>query len=152
MTTPDGRVVKLPDGATEQQMRAIFAKFRNGEQPTPAERALLQKMRQMNGGPGGSDGRPRADNFQFGGNYIVFVKTPEGPKAVPVKTGLTDLDHAEVVSGLAEGDSVLVLPSASLVQSQAEMKNRIRSMTGGGVPGMQQQQRPAANAPAAGGR
>jgi len=154
MTTPDGRVVKLPDGATEQQMRAIFAKFRNGEQPTADERALLQKMRQLNGGGAGGgqgNGRPRADNFQFGGNYIVFVKSPEGPKAVPVKTGLTDLDHAEVVSGLTEGDSVLVLPSASLVQSQTEMKNRIRNMTGGGVPGMQQQtqqQRPApSNAP-----
>jgi hypothetical protein len=138
-------------------MQAIFAKFRSGEQPTPEERALLQKMRQLNGGgrggPGGGGDRPRADNFQFGGNYIVFVASPDGPKAVPVKTGLTDLDHAEVISGLSEGDSVLILPSASLVQAQAEFKNRIRSMTGGGgVPGMQQQgtQRPT-TAPAAGG-
>jgi len=160
MTTPDGRVVKLPDGASEKQMQAIFAKFRSGEQPTSEERALLQKMRQLNGGgrggPGGPGGdRPRADNFQFGGNYIVFVTSPEGPKAVPVKTGLTDLDHAEVVSGLSDGDSVLILPSASLVQAQTEFKNRVRSMTGGGgVPGMNQTgaQRPAGAAPAGGGR
>ena len=54
----------------------------------------------------------------------MFVTTPEGPKAVPVRTGLTDLDYTEVVSGLKAGDSVLVLPSASLVQSQQEFKNR----------------------------
>jgi hypothetical protein len=58
-----------------------------------------------------------------------------------VRTGLTDLDYSEVVSGLAESDSVLVLPSASLVQSQQEMQDRANRMTGGGaVPGMRQQQ------------
>lgn len=151
MTTPDGRTVKLPEGVTEGQMRAIFAKFRSGEQPTPAERQILQQMRRLNGGGAGGPGGRRGGSAgggtdaQFGGNYIVFVASPEGPKAVNVRTGLTDLDHAEVVSGLAEGDSVLILPSASLVQSQQEFKNRVRSMTGGGgVPGMQQQQRPAA--------
>jgi HlyD family secretion protein len=155
MTTPDGRVMQLPDGVEEKQVRAIFAKFRNGEQPTAAERQIMQQVRRLNGGPGGpggAGGRPRGSTDpQFGGNFIVFVNSPEGPKAVPVQTGLTDLDHSEVVSGLKEGDSVLVLPSASMVQSQQEFKNRVRSMTGGGVPGMQQQgtQRPAT--PAAGG-
>ncbi|HEX5632028.1 MAG TPA: efflux RND transporter periplasmic adaptor subunit [Gemmatimonadales bacterium] len=151
MTTPDGRVVKLPEGVEEKQVRAIFAKFRNGEQPTPAERQIMQQVRRLNGNMGGPGARPRpAADPQAGGNYIVFVTTPSGPKAVPVRTGLTDLDHAEVISGLSEGDSVLVLPSASMVQSQQEFKNRVRSMTGGGVPGMQQRptqtptQRPAA--------
>jgi HlyD family secretion protein len=146
MTTPDGRVVTLPQGATEEQMRAIFAKFRSGEQPTPAERALLQKMRQLSGGgqggPGGS-GRQRGQSidYQFGGDYIVFVKTPEGPRATPVRTGLTDLDYSEVVSGLSAGDSVLILPSASLIASQQEFKERVKRVTGGaGVPGMSNQQ------------
>ena len=43
MTTPDGRVVKLPAGVTEEQVRAIFAKFRSGEQPTPEERAAAAR-------------------------------------------------------------------------------------------------------------
>jgi hypothetical protein len=56
---------------------------------------------------------------------------------VYIRTGLTDLDYSEVVSGLSPNDSVLVLPSASLVQQQAEAKNRMTQMTGGGaVPGM----------------
>ena len=42
-----------------------------------------------------------------------------------VRTGLTDLDYSEVVSGLKAGDSVLVLPSASLINSQQEFKNRM---------------------------
>ncbi len=136
MTTPDGRVVKLPDGATETQMRAIFAKFRNGEQPTAEERQLLQKMRQLNGGGAGGRQRPQGSDYQSGGSYVVFKTDSSGPVAIAVRTGLTDLDYSEVISGLKEGDSVLVLPSASLINSQQEFKNRIQSMTGGGMPGM----------------
>lgn len=143
MTTPDGRTIKLPEGVTPEQMRAIFAKFRSGEQPTPAERGILNKMRQLNGGGGGGrqGGALRGGGVdaQFGGNYIVFKKTAEGPVAVPVRTGLTDLDYSEVVSGLQAGDSVLILPSASLVAAQQEFKERVNRVTGGGgVPGMQQ--------------
>jgi hypothetical protein len=145
MTAPDGRVVKLPEGTTEKQVRAIFAKFRNGEQPTPEERAILQKMRQLNGGgAGGGRQRPQGNDYQFGGNYVVFLATADGPRATRVRTGLTDLDYSEVVSGLKAGDSVLVLPSASLINSQQEFKNRIQNMTGGGVPGMRQTTTPPA--------
>ncbi|MBA3343812.1 MAG: efflux RND transporter periplasmic adaptor subunit [Gemmatimonadales bacterium] len=76
-----------------------------------------------------------------GGRYIVFVKRPGGPTPVWIRTGLTDLDYSEVVDGLQPGDSVLILPSASLVQSQQEAQERVNRITGGGgVPGMQQQQ------------
>jgi HlyD family secretion protein len=80
------------------------------------------------------------NNALFGGRYIVFVKRPSGPEPVWVRTGLTDLDYSEVLDGLTDADSVLVLPSASLVQSQQEMQERVNRMTGGGaVPGMRQQ-------------
>jgi HlyD family secretion protein len=106
---------------------------------------------------GGTDGENRQDTSRvmtmrdgrtvalpvdasFGGRYIVFVKRAEGPKPVWIRTGLTDLDYSEVVEGLQPNDSVLVLPSASLVQSQQESQERFNRMTGGGgVPGMQQQ-------------
>jgi HlyD family secretion protein len=72
--------------------------------------------------------------------YIVFVMRNGRPTPVWVRTGLTDLDHSEVVEGVKASDSVLVLPSASLVQSQQEMRERVNRITGGGaVPGMQQQ-------------
>jgi hypothetical protein len=68
----------------------------------------------------------------------VFVLRKGQPTAVNVRTGLTDLDYIEVVSGLTEQDTVLVLPSASLLNAQRDMRDRMRTMTGGGLPGLQQ--------------
>lgn len=141
MQTPDGRTIPLPDGVTQEQVRSIFRKRFSGETLTPREQQIMQQVQRNfgggRGGPGG--GRPRTSNgdFQFGGNYIVFVLRNNVPTPVMVRTGLTDLDYSEIVTGLAPTDSVLVLPSASLVQSQEEFKNRMTNMTGGGaVPGM----------------
>jgi HlyD family secretion protein len=142
MTMPDGRVIPLPPGVTEAQVRAIFAKRMSGQEPTDAERAIL---RQVFAGMGGGGGRPRpaSNDFQFGGKYIVFVLRNGQPTPVNIKTGLTDLDYSEVSSGLALGDSVIMLPSASLIQSQAEFKQRIGNITGGGLPGVRQTATPA---------
>jgi HlyD family secretion protein len=76
----------------------------------------------------------------MGARYIVFVTRGGKPTPVWIRTGLTDLDYSEVVQGLTASDSVLVLPSAGLVQSQQESRERMNRITGGGaVPGMQQQ-------------
>ncbi len=97
------------------------------------------------GGAARTAGPGRPVDPSFGGRYIVFLKRPEGPKPVWIRTGLTDLDYSEVVDGLAPSDSVLILPSASLVQSQQETRERINRITGGGgLPGMQQQAAPGA--------
>ena len=75
-----------------------------------------------------------------GSRYIVFVKRNGQPTPLWIRTGLTDMDYSEVQDGLKESDSVLVLPSASLVQSQQDMRERFSRVTGGGaVPGMRQQ-------------
>jgi HlyD family secretion protein len=98
----------------------------------------------------GRDARPRraagsrstgaATRGAGGSRYIVFVKRSGRPTPVWIQTGLTDLDYTEVIEGLSASDSVLVLPSASLVQSQQDMRDRMNRITGGGaVPGMQQQ-------------
>ena len=60
------------------------------------------------------------------------------PTPLRIRTGLTDMDYSEVVNGLTEKDTVLLLPSASLVQAQAEMRDRMQRFAGGAVPGMQQ--------------
>lgn len=152
MTTPDGRQVPLPEGVTEAEARALMQKRFGGGQLTAAENATLQKVMQAfragggGRGFGGGNGHRGAGggggtDFQFGGNYIVFVRKSGEPVPVYIRTGLTDLDYSEVVSGLTAQDSVLVLPSASLVQQQSEARNRINQMTGGGaVPGMTTQQ------------
>lgn len=146
MTTPDGRTIALPEGVTAEQARAIFRKRFSGETLTAQEQQVMQQLqRSFGGGAGGRAGGGRGrqagggggNDFQFGGDYIVFVIKNGRPTPVMVRTGLTDLDYSEVVRGLSPEDSVLVLPSASLVQQQQEQRTRINQMTGGGgLPGV----------------
>jgi HlyD family secretion protein len=90
---------------------------------------------------GAGNAQPRAApagidpaRFALGGRYWVFVKRDGGPRAVNATSGVTDLDHSEVLDGLAEGDEVLLLPSSGLVQTQQRMQEQMRRFTG--VPGM----------------
>jgi HlyD family secretion protein len=143
MTLPNGTTIPLPEGVTEADVRAAFRKRMNGEQLTAKEQAAMQQMRAAMSRAGGNGGtrRPSEPDTRFGGDYIVFVKREGRPVAVNVRTGLTDLDYSEVVSGLSEQDSVLILPSASLVQSQKDFTERMQRMTGGGgIPGMTNRQ------------
>jgi HlyD family secretion protein len=132
VTLPSGRTVVLPPGVSPEQLRAALAKMASGAAPTPAERALLGRV--FNRSTGGSTRQPRNNQ-----SYVVFALRGGTVIATPVKTGLTDQDYIEVTSGVAEGDTVLVLPTASLVQSQQQFLQRFRNVTGGGLPGLRQQ-------------
>jgi HlyD family secretion protein len=145
MTTPDGRTIQLPPGVTEAQVRSAFQKRMSGQELTPAEQNAMAAMRQMmmraggGGGGGGAGGGGFRRNSGEPSSYIVFVLRKGKPTPVQIRTGLTDLDYIEVVSGLTEQDTVLVLPSASLLNAQRDMQQRMRQVTGGGLPGVQQQ-------------
>jgi HlyD family secretion protein len=89
--------------------------------------------------------RPAANisDYQFGGDYWVIAL--RGNEAVPVavKTGLTDLEYSEIISGLEPGDKVLLLPSASLYEQQERLQEFINQRFGSTTPfaqGGQQQQ------------
>jgi HlyD family secretion protein len=144
ITGMGGREIPLPEGVSREQAQAVFAKVRSGgfESLSAEDRALLQKLRPSGGGGLGARSGQRSASPSaalFGGNYIVFAMREGKPVPVPVRTGLTDLDYSEVVSGLQEGDSVLVLPSASLIASPQEMQDRMNRMGRGGIPGVQRQ-------------
>jgi HlyD family secretion protein len=145
MTTPDGRTIQLPPGVTEALVRSAFQKRMSGQDLTPAEQNAMAAMRQMmmraggGAGGGGAGGGGFRRNTGEPSSYIVFTLKKGKPAPVQIRTGLTDLDYIEVVSGLTEHDTVLVLPSASLLNAQRDMQQRMRSITGGGLPGMQQQ-------------
>ena len=151
-----------PDGALELQGK--------GGAPTDAKPAADPKAAAtpgaagQRGGAGGQTGRGGAggqmggrggrgggnsDAFS-GGTYIVFVQREGKPTPVYIKTGLTDLDYSEVKSGLKEGDMVLMLPSASLIQGQQNLQNRMKSMSGG-LPGQSNTTTPAAGGAGKGG-
>jgi HlyD family secretion protein len=95
------------------------------------------------------DGPARESAARFGGSFWVVVDRKGVLEAVPIVTGITDLDRVEVTKGLAEGESVLVLPSSSLVEAQERLQNFMRSR--GGIPGMTQksQETPGAQVPRA---
>ncbi len=138
-----GRTIELPQGLTRDQVTPVLQKIQAGgpqafQSLSAAERSIMQRVMQAGGGGnrGRRGGEQSASGFQFGGNYIVFALRGGTITALPIRTGLTDLDYSEVVNGLSEGDTVLVLPSASLLRSQQEMQERIQRVTGGGLPGM----------------
>jgi HlyD family secretion protein len=143
MTTPDGRQIPLPAGVTQEKVRELFRKSFSGGELSASEQAIMRQVRAAFGAAGGGAGRGglggRGSRNGESGNYIVFALRDGKPTPVQIRTGLTDLDFIEVASGLTEQDTVLLLPSASLVQSQQDMRNRFQNLTGGGLPGLRQQ-------------
>ncbi|HEU5163455.1 MAG TPA: efflux RND transporter periplasmic adaptor subunit, partial [Thermoanaerobaculia bacterium] len=79
------------------------------------------------GARGFGAGRPGRERTQ---TAVVF-KYVQG-KAVPtiVTTGVSNWEHTQIVSGLAAGDTVIVLPSSSLLRQQEEFRDRMRNMSG----------------------
>lgn len=134
-------------GMDRERMRAVFAKLRSGETLSEDERKLVAELRSRRGvgrgeGPraGGAPGRgsrTSALDAQFGGDFMVFALRDGGPTALRIRTGITDLDHTEVVAGLNEDDEVLILPSASLVRAQERFQQRMSGRMG--IPGLSRQ-------------
>jgi HlyD family secretion protein len=83
------------------------------------------------GFPGGGNAAgaapARPSYYQFGGDYWVVVMRNDQPVPIAVKTGLTDLEYSEIVSGLEPGDRVLLLPSTSLFEQQERLQQFISS-------------------------
>ena len=140
------------------QIQGIIAKRRSGEALTAQDEALVervqQQLQQSGGGMGGGDGGGRGGgrnnggstvsvtSYQFGGDYWVVTMDEGEPVPVSVRTGLTDLEYSEIVTGLDASSQVLLLPSSSLFEQQETIRNIISSRlsttpfqaTGGGGP------------------
>jgi HlyD family secretion protein len=84
--------------------------------------------------PGARSGSGSDERYEFANTYWVFVRQGEQLVARNVTTGLTDLDYSEVTDGLSEGDTVILLPSSGLVQSQQRLQQRMQQFTS--LPGM----------------
>ena len=82
-----------------------------------------------------TDGRTGALGLGRGLWVVAIQDGREVP--MPVETGITDLDRVEITGGLAEGASVLLLPTASLVEIQQQIQD-VASRRGG-IPGLTQQ-------------
>jgi HlyD family secretion protein len=71
----------------------------------------------------------------FGGSYVAFALRNGAPRAVAVETGLTDFDYTAVVSGLEEGDTLVVLPTSGLIEELQRREEWVRERVGGPLSG-----------------
>lgn len=128
-----GRSVELPPGVDPAAVRSAMDKRRSGGALSAEEQALL---RGVFAGAGERQRPVEAPDYRFGGNFWVVVERAGGNHDIrAVRTGITDLDRVEIVTGLDEADRVLVLPSAHLVETQEQLQQFINRRVGG-VPGI----------------
>jgi len=76
----------------------------------------------------------QSTDYRFGGEFWVVLDTP-AREIRKVRTGVTDLDNVEILSGLGEDERVLVLPSSHLLETQQDLQKFINRRIGG-VPGI----------------
>jgi HlyD family secretion protein len=133
-------VLAVPTGALRTQREVPTAAAAVGVDEAAVRAALGEGgARAAGAGRAGNNG-----TYEYGGRYWAFVQRDGAPVAVNVETGLTDMEYNEVVSGLQEGDSVILLPSTGLLEAQARGRDMMRRFSVLPGAGRQQQARPGA--------
>ncbi len=85
--------------------------------------------RSANGGTSGFGRDNMANNGQAARRFVL-VKNEGRFMPRRVQIGVSNFDFAEAVSGLQEGDSVLVFSTSRAAAARQEMMNRMRNMSG----------------------
>lgn len=129
-----GREIPLPEGTDPDMVKKIMQKRRAGETLSAEERQLMGRIFQNAPREEPAAGE-RGTRYRFGGNFWVVVESGGRITGIPVETGITDLDQAEIIAGLKEGDRVMMLPSTHLVETQIELQSWMQRRVGG-VPGI----------------
>jgi hypothetical protein len=80
----------------------------------------------MPGLPGAARAMTRNGRGRWRNESIVFILDEGRLLPVPVRTGMTDYEYTEILSGLEEGQEVAILPSASLLQDQERVRQFFR--------------------------
>lgn len=113
-------------GRSEDDIRNALSGGKPGEAAdTPPKREGRSRR------PSGSR---NTTDYRFGGEFWVVIDSDE-QEIRKVRTGVTDLNNVEIISGLDESERVLVLPSSHLIETQQDLQNFIKRRMGG-VPGI----------------
>jgi HlyD family secretion protein len=158
-----------PDSA-QAMIRSSFATMRNGASrqmgtnrtgDTVNKRGVAaagDSTSRRGTGTGGMAGGAGAARFGMGAGragasaQFVMVKHDSGWAPQAVRLGVSDYDYSEILRGLKEGDVVALL-STTLLQAQRNARSdRVRSMTGAGLPGSGSSSRRTSGSARGGGR
>lgn len=117
---------------TQAQRDSLRQRFQSGDLSPEETRRMRERFQRL---------REAREERQGTGprEGVVFALRSGELVPVPVRTGVTDWEAMEVISGLQEGDSVALLPTAALLRDQAQLLERFQRFRGGGVPGMRRQ-------------
>ena len=97
-----------------------------GNRMPDSSRARMRAQLAANGGPASGGGNGQAPR------KFVLVKNEDRFVPRRVQIGVSNFDYAEIISGLQEGDSVLVFSASRAGAARQEMMNRMRNMSGFG--------------------
>jgi len=124
-------------GINEADLRRELSGDSSTDQQQPRRHESPAQNRESGGRRGDRGGQSDQNiDYRFGGDFWVVVDEGNGETSISnVRAGLTDLDKVEIVTGLDEGDHVLILPSAHLFETQERLQKWITRRVGT-VPGM----------------
>jgi HlyD family secretion protein len=128
MIEVSGRLYELPADVSAERVRDLVARNNAGATLSDEEREFLRPVVELVladrrfSPPAGEDGEIGLGAYEYGGRYWVLRLEDGVITPVWVTTGLTDLEYTEIVAGLELGDSVLLLPSTSLYEQQARLR------------------------------
>jgi HlyD family secretion protein len=91
--------------------------------------------RRGSGGAGQGAGGRVATGLGASGAQIVMVQTAKGLKPRLVRLGIGDFDYAEVLSGVKEGDVVVLLSVAEQATKRKQQQAQLAQRMGNGLPG-----------------
>lgn len=120
-----------PSQMTQAQRDSLRERFRSGQMSAEEMRRLREQFERVRDAAG-------AQGTGAAREGIVFVMRDQRLIPVPVRTGVTDWENIEILSGLEPGDSVALLPTASLLRDQAALLERFQRFRSG-VPGMRRE-------------
>ncbi len=127
-------------GRSEEDISNVLGETARSMDKPKGERPAGARPGGQRGGQG-REGRPRrapnsdtGTDYRFGGEFWVVIDSEE-QEIRTIRTGITDLDRVEIISGLDEGERVLILPSSHLLQTQQDLQEIINRRSGG-LPGI----------------
>lgn len=130
-------------GDAMSRMQALRAQLDAGEITQDSMRTAMQALRTQGGFAGAGGGRGGAAAQVANGEApprqsraaAVFVLGADSvPEPRMVQIGLGDWDNTQIVSGVDEGETLVVVGAAQLRAQQDEFLSRMRERMGGGSP------------------